>query len=603
MRRKRHRKAKKHIIPIAENTLKIGLTPHITLNFSNALAKDEWPEALFALGANRSPESSPLVFFWSNFAADFIARLARMPENILPSSMEPPSVSELEKMAAKAPPMEGGEYLSAQSLETIWRELASWVDIKLKEQSITEFLHKHAPAWRRVGRLTFHLAENKANENFPFAFMVTYVPSLTLEGLERHSPIKNAITSYAAINDKDTLVRLLSPLRVAAEQLDWVRDLEREGKIYNAQLFEVNQAYRFLQDVPILEQCGLSVRIPHWWQKRTIAKVKVTVGEANVPIMGVDSILDWNVSLALGDEDLSRDEIFELLHKSNSEGLILFKGQWIEANKEELEQALNHWEHAKATAKDSGISFLQAMRLLSGISSDDVSKSGPELPELATSTKVEAGKAFKALLENLRSQEESQQPPELTATLRPYQKKGLYWLLSLTGLGLGACLADDMGLGKTIQILALLLCDKKRIFQLDPNAKHLPSLLVAPASLLANWKLESERFAPTLRINTYHQSATPKEKMLYWEKHTEDLLENSDLIITSYSLLARSYDFFKDLQFRFIILDEAQAIKNPATNQSRAVRGLKSMSRLVLTGTPIENRLSDLWSLYDFLNP
>jgi non-specific serine/threonine protein kinase len=585
------------------DTTEIVLTPNFSLIFPQAPAKQEWPESLFALGASRSQESLPGNFFWKNFAASFLQCLSRLPENLSPTQMEPPQAAELEGFVGNAPPMPGGEYLSQAALSSVWDGLCAWVAKSLKGRSISEFFQERAPAWRRVGRLTFHLAENKASEDFPFAFMVTYVPSLTVEGIERHAPIIKAIKFYADKSDKSELVRLLSPVKEASERLPWVRDLDKDGKLYSPQLWGTGQAYRFLLDVPALEESGLSVRIPDWWRRRPKASVKVTVGESKAATLGLDSIIDWDVRLAIGDQDLSRKDINELLRLAKSEGLVLFKGQWIEAKVEELEKALGSWEEAKLHASSEGISFLQAMRLVSGLPADDLGKRGPRLPELGPSVRIEPGAAFRELLGSLKDLEESSQPPELAATLRPYQKEGLSWLLRLTALGLGGCLADDMGLGKTIQVLALLLKDKARRKKLDPGSKGLPSLLVAPASLMANWRLEARRFAPTLRVSTFHPSETPRERLLAWEANPEELASGADLVVTSYSIAARSFDFLKNIEFRLVILDEAQAIKNPGTNQSRAVRGLRSASRLALTGTPIENRLGDLWSIYDFLNP
>jgi non-specific serine/threonine protein kinase len=181
---------------------------------------------------------------------------------------------------------------------------------------------------------------------------------------------------------------------------------------------------------------------------------------------------------------------------------------------------------------------------------------------------------------------------DLHASLRPYQQHGLRWLHLLSRLRLGACLADDMGLGKTIQVLALLLVRKRA-------EGPAPSLLLAPASLLANWAQEAARFAPGLRVLVAHTSEMPAKTL---GALPAEELARSDLVITSYGSVHR-FDWIKDTAWRLVILDEAQAIKNPGTRQTQAVKRLKAGSRLALTGTPIENRLSDLWSLFDFVNP
>ncbi len=179
----------------------------------------------------------------------------------------------------------------------------------------------------------------------------------------------------------------------------------------------------------------------------------------------------------------------------------------------------------------------------------------------------------------------------MKAELRAYQQTGYAWLRFVTRLGLGACLADDMGLGKTIQVISLLL-DLKR----DRQKKA--SLLVVPASLIANWKAELARFAPSLSFGVAH----PSEVNAHAGELGRDHADRLDLIITTYGMIVRN-EWMKTYQWRLVILDEAQAIKNSGTKQTRAVKELTAASRIALTGTPVENRLSDLWSLFDFLNP
>ncbi|MDX9976146.1 MAG: DEAD/DEAH box helicase, partial [FCB group bacterium] len=177
-----------------------------------------------------------------------------------------------------------------------------------------------------------------------------------------------------------------------------------------------------------------------------------------------------------------------------------------------------------------------------------------------------------------------------------YQRNGVAWLRFLTDLGLGACLADDMGLGKTIQVLALLLHARQS------RKEGGPSLLIVPASLLGNWRAEAHRFAPGLRLAFLHPSETGASTLARIEKDPAGGLGGVDLAITTYSMLIRQ-DWLAQVAWRLVILDEAQAIKNPGTRQTRAVKKLPARSRIVLTGTPVENRLGDLWSLFDFLNP
>ncbi|MBW2683597.1 MAG: DEAD/DEAH box helicase, partial [Deltaproteobacteria bacterium] len=182
------------------------------------------------------------------------------------------------------------------------------------------------------------------------------------------------------------------------------------------------------------------------------------------------------------------------------------------------------------------------------------------------------------------------------AKLRPYQQDGLRWLSELNGLGFGACLADDMGLGKTVQVLAFLnvLAASHR-----DKTKPAASLLIIPASLLANWEQEIIKFFPELKVFFAHPSMhTPHRVKAPADKD----LDRLDLVITTYAL-AQRHDWLSEYNWNYVILDEAQAIKNPGTKQTRAVKKIPAANRIAMTGTPVENRLSDLWSLFDFVNP
>ena len=244
-----------------------------------------------------------------------------------------------------------------------------------------------------------------------------------------------------------------------------------------------------------------------------------------------------------------------------------------------------------------GVSFLKGMRMISGVRETGGDE---ETGALADWSQVSAGGWLRETLESIRSPERAAKfDPNsgLNASLRPYQSKGVHWMWFLQNLGLGACLADDMGLGKTIQVIALLL--QLRRESAPPKAK--PSLLVAPASLLMNWRNETARFAPALRVVTAHPSQSPDGA---WreEKTAAKWMAGADLVMTTYTQAGR-IGWLADHEWRLVILDEAQAIKNPGSGQTKAVKKLKASARIALSGTPVENRPGDLWSLYDFLNP
>ncbi len=198
---------------------------------------------------------------------------------------------------------------------------------------------------------------------------------------------------------------------------------------------------------------------------------------------------------------------------------------------------------------------------------------------------------FKAVVRGMKSVEDSdfEIPESLRQVLREYQKTGYRWLRTLDTYGFGGILADDMGLGKTIQVIALLLDESGK-------EEHTTSLIICPASLVYNWENEFHVFAPSLRVRAVTGMAGEREAMIMH-------MDEEDVLITSYDLLKRDIDWYKEKSFRFQIIDEAQYIKNAVTQSARAVKSIKAGGRFALTGTPIENRLSELWSIFDFLMP
>jgi non-specific serine/threonine protein kinase len=351
-----------------------------------------------------------------------------------------------------------------------------------------------------------------------------------------------------------------------------------------------------------MEESGLMVSVPIWWRKRPKAAVTVRVGAgAREALFGAGALLSFDVSAAVGGQELTKVELESLLRLPGEESLVWFKDQWVEVDREKLKECLGQWERAKRDFPE-GLSFFDAMRLLSGLPAERERGRAEALPEPGPWMTAEAGGELKRVLAELRALPPARAPESLSAVLRPYQERGYGWLRLMTGLGLGACLADDMGLGKTIQVLALLLHEREARLG-APEGAVPPSLLVAPASLLANWRREAARFAPTLRLKTFHPSETPKERLAEWEADPGLLAGGCDLVVTSYSMAARRQALFSKIPFSLAILDEAQAVKNPGAAKSRAVKSVGARARLALTGTPVENSLTDLWSLFDFICP
>ena len=558
---------------------------------------------LMALGADEAGCTLPPVLaYWRQLAARFIASVCGLPD--IADLMAKPTVatlpqSEFEAFADSAPPMPGAEYLSADVLAALWQAMDAAFDADLADARlpVQEFLKRRNPAWNLVGRVHFNLAENRKDDEAPFAFLATYTTRLSAAAKAQHLPLGKALKEYAGANDRERLLSLLTPVQRAAETCGWLKVMVAAGEIYQPMRWSPAQAMQLLRDVPALERAGVIVRMPSAWRMNRPARpqVKSTVGGKAPSQLGLDAMLDFNLAVTLDGDPLSAAEIEKLL--AQSDGLAFVRGQWVEVDRERLSRTLEQFKAIESRAASEGLSFAEAMRLVAGagLGSDAVSDAAT-----ADWSRTVAGPWLAETLTRLRQSDAAAQADPgaaLKATLRPYQQSGVQWLHLLDKLRLGACLADDMGLGKTIQVIALLLVLKRE--RANAARERSASVLVAPASLLGNWTSEVTRFAPDLRTIIAHPSEMPSDEI----KALDDAaLVGVDLVITSYGTLQRTPSLAR-VPWRLAIIDEAQTIKNAAAKQSRAVKRLDAHSRIALTGTPIENRLGDLWSIFDFLNP
>lgn len=537
----------------------------------------------------------PPAIYWREIAGHWLSHFCHR-GGVAPEELPGEDAA---KLIDQVPPMRGAEHLTADVLRALWAGFGNHVIARSSAhaQGAGDWLRATLPHWHLVGRVTLHLAENKKDPGHPFAFLATYTSGLNAEGRARHLPLQQAVKEYAGAQNRTVLLNLLEPLSRAAGKSAWAKDQVESGNIYRPQAWTPRQALKFLREVPRLEECGLTVRIPDWWKASAPPrpKVSVTVGAGAPKAFDCGDLLSFNIELTLDGEKLTPEELLAL---KTAEGLAFVKGRWVEADAEKLQAVLDHWRQAQTMQFAGGISFLQAMRLLSGASIEGAD--AKLLTEDARAwTGIRAGPWLEKLLGDLRDParlDEIAGHPDLKAALRPYQRDGVNWLHFMMRLGLGACLADDMGLGKTIQVLALLLHLKRGA----PDGGA--SLLVAPASLLANWKAEADRFAPALRLFVAHPSGAEPERLQRFTGGDEASLEGVDLVLTTYGLMSR-VKALRQRRWRLAVLDEAQAIKNPGASQTRAVKEVQSGTRIVLTGTPVENRLGDLWSLFDFINP
>ncbi len=506
-----------------------------------------------------------------------------------------PTPGEIDTFLHSAPPMQGAEYISSEWLLDLWFDMGKVLvtEAARHKDGVQGFLKKQSSVWNVMGRVCFHLAENKRDPEYPFAFMATYVHKVSKQATPKHLPLGQALKEYAGAKNRKKLAALLAPISRAAQQSAFIRSLVDSKDIYHPTAWTAHEAHQFLCEMPIYEQAGLITRVPDWWndKKRPRPKVSVSIGEKRPSRVGIDALVDFEVSLTLDGRKLTQKEIEKLL--AAGEGLVLLKGKWVELDREKLLMVLDQWRDVQRQAQTGGISFSEAMRMLSGIQPDD--KDNPPDDDRVKWSEVIAGKWLHGRLDTLRSPELKAKIAAgagLNAELRPYQKIGVQWLSTLRDLSLGGCLADDMGLGKTIQVLGVLLMSRSK-------KEKGTDLLVVPASLVDNWRVEAQRFAAKLNILVAHPSRiTPSEL----KKIKAEDVAAYHAVITTYGTAMRS-GWIKKYPWRYVILDEAQAIKNPGAKQTKAVKALTSSWRLALTGTPVENRLGDLWSIFDFLNP
>jgi superfamily II DNA or RNA helicase len=596
--------------------LGLRLTPHGRLSAED---QDDGPEidtaasirliAAFArgtgyglvwLGAAEVGQALPPLFvWWRNFAALYVGSLClhasglEAEERVKLPSIPAPTAAELSSLVLTAPIMAGAEYLTEDVLLALWDEMeqAFAASLAAAKVGLQAFLTTLNRAWNLVGRVHFNLAENRRDPDQPFAFMATYTTRLSTQAKAQHVPLGQALREYAGAANRDKLLSLLLPVQRAAEHCAWLKPMIDAGDIFHPLRWGPTEASRFLQSVPELESAGVVVRMPVSWRASRPARPQVTatVGSRAPSAVGLDGLLDFQMGIMLDGEPLTEAEVATLL--AGTENLVLLRGQWVEIDRARLQRTMEQFHAAEELAARDGLTFAEAMRMLAGAG---VTRDDPAATDTGWA-RVTAGPWLEQTLKELRVPVGDGADPGLSlrGTLRPYQKTGTRWMHLLAGLGLGACLADDMGLGKTIQVLSLLLVEQARC------AKPQPSLLVAPASLLANWETEIEKFAPGLKAVVVHPSAMPADQV---KAFTAEKASECDLAITSYGSLLR-IPMFAAADWRFVILDEAQAIKNPNARQTKAAKALKARARIALTGTPVENHLGDLWSIFDFINP
>ena len=388
-------------------------------------------------------------------------------------------------------------------------------------------------------------------------------------------------SSRRARSVREVLLQLGQAARLYARLWDGMES-ERPASIE----LDREEALQFLRnDAPILQGAGFRVIVPSWWtasgQRRLRLRIRARyqaggeegAGTESSGLLGMDAVVDWSPHVVIDGEPLTVEEWNRIV--AAKEGLVFMRGEWMELSADEVADLESYWQ---SDAEDRSMTFGEFMRTRAD-----------QGVEIACEGALEDALAALCTSDALGVQE---QPAGFEGTLRSYQRRGFSWLVYLEKLGLGACLADDMGLGKTIQVLAAIVHDR-------PNSSRGgPTLLVAPTSVLGNWLREARRFAPALKVVIHHGSDRPKT--------TEELKSVTaavDLVIVSFGVARLDLEILKNVAWRRLVVDEAQNVKNPNAAVTKALRGIRADRRVALTGTPVENRLLDLWSLFSVLNP
>jgi hypothetical protein len=417
-----------------------------------------------------------------------------------------------------------------------------------------------------------------------FALQSSEEPSLVVDAAAvwRAKGALRALARYVVDPQETLLAELGRAVRLYPE----IEGALRTAKPSSLSL-DVEGAHAFLSEAaPMLLAAGFGVLLPGWWTNPSMrlgAKLSVSTpaqpGAAEkAAVIGQDGLVDFRWDLAVGEHTLTEQEIADLVELQQP--LVRVRGQWMYVDSDRLVRARSFL--AKRSHASGRMTVGRMLAVLGALEEGPAGLSVVDIEAQGWIADLLSGEVDHRIAP-------MSAPEAFKGELRPYQERGLAWLSFLESTGLGGVLADDMGLGKTVQLLALISG--------DPPQESGPTLLVCPMSLVGNWEREAEHFAPRLRVHVHHGKERPKGKAF------DTVVAASDLVITTYGLVIRDVEALREMSWRRVVLDEAQAIKNAAARAAVAVRSLPSAHRFAVTGTPVENRLGDLWSLLEFANP
>ena len=530
---------------------------------------------LYQAGLEEKPgDLSASAFFLFLVSDTFFRVLTSLPElEVAREKVKTEPSEEICRQLLDAVPFViGSEHLTKKWVQRLFGKLSDIFreEIRSYEGTVAMYLAEKSQHLRVPERIFFHLVESR-EEAYPFAFLATYATRQE-NGRIRHMPLEYALVEYKDYREK--LLNLLSCLNQAAEVSDLISGFMESGELFHPLRLTSGEAYEFLKQTEEIERTGILCRIPNWWKKKAASvSMSISMGEEKPAMLGFDTLVSMRPKLMVDGQALTEEDVQNLL--AQTEGLAFLKGKWVEVNHEKLKKLL-----AEMEACQGELTLMEALKLELG-NAGEAENSGPVITN---------GAWLSSLLQSLRSPGKIRKqavPKSFQATLRPYQKNGYTWLNYMNELGFGACLADDMGLGKTVQVLAYLE-------RLRAKEKKARVLLIVPASLVGNWQKEAQKFAPSMELLVLHgRTSAVLEQMLREQP--------AFLTITTYGMATR-IRALQEMPWTAVILDEAQAIKNPATKQTKEIKKISAGMRIAMTGTPIENDLTNLWSLFDFLN-
>ena len=475
--------------------------------------------------------------------------------------------------------------------------------VSLLSTSSSEVLedYKHWLTWRTdlirgytnaAFTLCLRLDEAPSNDvdNWSLRFLVAarHDPSLILSLEEYWSAPLQERREMAQPYGQDFEKNLLLALGYAARIYARIWDGLATDEPQSCQL-TLEEAFTFLKESAwVLSDAGYIVTVPAWWtpagRRRTKVRLKTSLRSAKKKgtaasasgHLNLSTLISYEYQLSIGGQAVTEMEWQQLVNAKTP--LVQFRGEWIELDRDKMQQMLEFWQTHQGDEPE--ISLLDMLKIGTEAEDDLEWEHDFNLQDMLSQ------------LNNKNSLAPINDPLALQGTLREYQRRGVAWLQYLESLGLNPCLADDMGLGKTLEVIAHLLKEQEEGHALQPT------LIIAPTSVIGNWAREIARFAPSLRVFVHQGSTRIKDKDLFVETCTEH-----NVVLTSFALARLDEKLLQGIKWHRVVIDEAQNIKNPQAAQTRAILKLSAPHRIALTGTPVENRLRDLWSIFNFLNP